>query len=99
ARDAVGNWRITAVGNRPQDHMARDFLCASLLRDFRPTWFSQYAKNPADWMLKLVRHLPEKRETMLGAQQVALHYLHRRHLLSQIDMALDEPQLPVTGSL
>ncbi|OAI55005.1 hypothetical protein AYO44_13710 [Planctomycetaceae bacterium SCGC AG-212-F19] len=97
AQEAVANWRITAVGNRPRDHMGRDFLFGSLFRDYRPTMFSRYAKEPPEWMLPLVNHLPAHRDQLLATQHVILHYLHRQHLLEQVNTAHEPPVELVNG--
>src|SRR5690349_7679455 len=56
--EAVLEWRVTAVGRRPQDHMARDLLHGSLLRDRRPRLYHRNVKEPPAWVLGAVAHLP-----------------------------------------
>jgi hypothetical protein len=60
ARGAVAQWKIVAVGHRPEDFLARDCLYASLARDHRVPWFRRYLKKPADWMEALTVHLKDK---------------------------------------
>jgi len=84
AQEAAAFWRVEAVGRRPLDHLARDLMYGSLLRDHRPTWFHKYAREQPDWMQDLIAHLPANVQAT-AAQHVALDYLHRRRLLFQIE--------------
>jgi hypothetical protein len=79
ARQAVEQWRIAALGRRPEDFMARDLLLHSLWRDERPRVFHSLAKKPPAWVRDHVRYLPGT-EQAPAAQLTALHYLHRRQL-------------------
>lgn len=99
AEQAVRAWRITAVGHRPQDYMARDLLHQSLFRDMRPRGFHTYAKDPPGWIHDLTNHLPpEDRRT--AHLHLLLHYHHRRwlenllHAPDQEDFCPDEPDQP-----
>ncbi|MCY2990908.1 MAG: hypothetical protein NTY19_23985 [Planctomycetota bacterium] len=70
-------WRITAIGNRPHDHLVRDNLFGSLIRDHRGQVFQALLRRPPDWMSESVKYLPEpQRRTAL--QVVALNFLHQR---------------------
>lgn len=77
--EAVLQWRVTAVGNRPQDHLARDLLHGSLLRDRRPRLYHGNVRQPPGWVLGAVEHLPPEVQKQ-AVEHVALHFLHRWHL-------------------
>jgi hypothetical protein len=80
ARGAVEQWKVVAVGRRPQDFLARDCLFAALRHDHRVPWFRRYLKRPDPWMEALVAHLPTGSQRRLALQCVALDYLHKAHL-------------------
>src|SRR4051812_37743407 len=57
-REAVGDWYVTAAGHKPEYHLARDCLYASLFRSRLPRWFHNYVKRPPPWVADLTTHLP-----------------------------------------
>lgn len=74
-------WHITAVGNRPTDHMARDLMHGSLLRNPCARWFQRIARDAPDWIAGTVVHLPPAMRAQ-AEQHVALRMMHLRHLYS-----------------
>lgn len=80
----VQNWRIVAVGHRPEDYMGRDLLLGSLMRDERPRAFQWMSKKPLAWMNEMVTHLPV-RDQKQALQFLCLHLLHRENLARLLD--------------
>jgi len=78
-RDAVLDWRFVALGNRPEDHMARDLLLGGLVRDRRTVMFHRLTTKPEPWIGQRVEHLPSNRHAA-AIQLTVLDYLHRRQL-------------------
>lgn len=76
---AVLDWRIEALGDRPRDHMARDLLHAGLLADPRTTKYHGLTTNPPDWVERRVAHL-EPRFRRPAIQHTVLDAMHRHHL-------------------
>lgn len=73
----VSPWKIVAIGNRPHDHLVRDNLFGSLIRDRRGKAFQVLVREPLSWMAESVQHLPEpQRRTAL--QVVVLSFLCQR---------------------
>ena len=81
AQAAVEEWRIQAVGRRPIDFLARDCLFSTLFRDARVPWFHRYVRKPPAWMEELVAQIEDAGLRKQALQHVALHYLHKRHLV------------------
>jgi hypothetical protein len=86
--DAMNGWPIEAIGRRPADWLAHDLLLHNLLRDARIKSFHVLLKDPPDWMLNRVSHLPSGQQRR-GLQLAALHYQHLRQLASVRDLACD----------
>jgi len=78
-RRCVERWRITAVGRRPHDFVARDALVASLIRDPRGFRFQKLIRKPPDWLVESVEHVPEQHRQQ-ALQVNALHLLHQQKL-------------------
>jgi hypothetical protein len=80
---AVSKWMewfpVVAVGRRPQDHMTRDLMHGSLLRNHRVPMFGRLAKAPPDWLRETVAHLPEDQQPQAW-QHLALRMMHGRSL-------------------
>src|SRR4051812_23331403 len=72
-------WRVEAVGRRPADHLGRDLMHGSLLRDPRCRSLRRAAKDPSGWLLESVAHLPGP-DRAQAAQHLALRAMHLRHL-------------------
>jgi hypothetical protein len=79
AREDVLNWTITAVGNRPSDHMQRDLWVSSQLRDPRMWLIKKLIKGPLPWIGRRTLGM-KKLETKLMTQLTACHYAHSLHL-------------------
>lgn len=90
AKESLAQWKIEAVGRRPQDFFVRDLLHSSLLRDRRPRFFHRYYDRPGKWMSALVEHLPSEDQAAAVAH-VALHFLHRRQLVALYQRWLETP--------
>ena len=80
AKGAVEQWKIVAVGHRPEDRLARDCLYSALLRDHRATWFRRYLERPSAWMEALVALVRDKADQRRALQCVVLDYQHKLHL-------------------
>ena len=80
-RPLVENWRITSVGNRPTDHLARDLLFASCQRDPRLWRLRKMFANKPLWMCRDVFTLCVHEQAM-AVKYRALHFEHLRHLNS-----------------
>lgn len=72
----VGNWEFVTVGNRPVDHLGRDVLLGSLMRDRRSKAFRSISRKPFDWAEARVAHLPAERRAA-AVQLTTLDLLHR----------------------
>src|SRR3954470_21349756 len=72
----VGNWEFVAVGNRPVDHLGRDVLLGSLMRDRRSKAFRSISRQPFGWAEARVAHLPAERRAA-AVQLTVLDLLHR----------------------
>src|SRR5262245_37879349 len=79
ARDGVRDWVITAVGGKPEYHLARDCLHGSLHRNRLASWSRNYARQPPPWVTGLTAHLPAP-ERVQAVEHVALHFQHLRRL-------------------
>lgn len=79
AQEQLRQWKITAVGNRPQDWFVRGLLHTALLRDARPTWYHKIVQHPPAWMKDMVGHLPDNHRPT-AIRHLGLHYLHLRSL-------------------
>ncbi len=84
--EGVRQWRIQCVGRRPGDHMVRDLLHGSLLRDARPRWFHECCHSNDSRFQEAIAHLPYE-EHAQAQQHLALHFLHRRQLAYQLRKA------------
>ena len=73
---AIWNWRIVALGHRPEDHLVRDVLCASLLRDRRTRMFHRMSSEPPEWVEERVKNLPHRSRSQ-AVQCTVLDYAHR----------------------
>jgi hypothetical protein len=78
-RAQVCRWRLTALGDRPVDHVGRDLLLASLLRDRRNRRFRGLTRYPLPWMEERVAHL-DHHHRRSAIQLTALDFLHRTQL-------------------
>src|SRR4051812_19942657 len=72
----VCNWKFVAVGNRPVDHLGRDVLLGSLMRDGRSKAFRSISRKTFDWAEARVAHLPAERRAA-AVQLTTLDLLHR----------------------
>ncbi|MHB1035006.1 MAG: hypothetical protein ACYC35_15270 [Pirellulales bacterium] len=89
--DAAMSWTITAIGKRPVDHMVRDLLFGSLIRDPRGFMFRQRSLKPDSWITTALEeslgHLDPA-----GIQLISLASLHYEHLANA--RTSDEPFSP-----
>ena len=76
AIDAVLQWTVQTLGERPIDHLVRDNLIGSMLRDPRAKRLQALWRNPPDWMLESVEHLPPRMHAQ-SLQLAGLQYLHQ----------------------
>jgi hypothetical protein len=80
---SVARWMdwypIVAVGRRPGDHMARDLMHGSLLRNHRVPMFARLASEPEEWLRDAVAHLPARQRPQ-AVQHLALRLMHGRGL-------------------
>ena len=77
-------WKIRAIGNRPQDHLVRDNLFGSLIRDHRGQAFHTMLRHPPDWMTESVQHLPENQKRA-ALQVLVLNFLYQRAYARFVD--------------
>lgn len=89
----VSPWRITAIGNRPQDHLVRDNLFGALIRDHRGQAFQALLRQPRGWMENAVEHLagPQRRTAL---QVVALYSLYQGMYANFLASAAANPDAP-----
>ena len=90
-RPIFGGRTISAMGNRPQDHMDRDLLLASLLRDRRLPMFRKQCLKLPEWAPAVPENIPA---TFRGrAQQLIMLGSTQQHLIEKmrgsIDLAAD----------
>lgn len=72
----VVNWEFATVGNRPVDHLGRDVLLGSLMRDRRSKAFRSISRKTFEWAEARVAHLPAERRAA-AVQLTTLDLLHR----------------------
>jgi len=78
--DWLGWFPVVAVGDRPRDHMTRDLMHGSLLRDHRVPAFARMAKDPPpDWLREAVAHLPVPQQPQ-ARQHLTLRWMVGRGL-------------------
>ncbi len=80
----IKDWVITTIGQRPTDHLVRDNLFGSLIRDPRAFAFQAMTRKPEDYILGHVSHLPEKHQRQ-AINLVVLQYLHRRRIAQTLE--------------
>jgi len=89
--DWLGWFPVLAVGDRPRDHMTRDLMHGSLLRDHRVPAFGKMAKDPPDWIREAVADLPRPQQAQAG-QHLALRWMIGRGLFHISESLPDEDQ-------
>lgn len=89
----VSPWKITAIGNRPHDHLVRDNLFGSLIRDHRGQAFQAMLRRPPDWMTDSVQHLPENQKRA-ALQVLGLNFLYQRTYARFVDSVAAHPDPP-----
>jgi hypothetical protein len=90
---AVRDWRIVALGDRPEDHLVRDVLHASLLRDRRTRLFHRMTTEPAPWIKARVEGLPHRFHRQ-AVQHTVLDFMHRQ-LIGRLWRGLEGLQGPL----
>ena len=77
-----GGRTISAMGNRPQDHMDRDLLLASLLRDRRLRMFRKQCVALPDWAPAVPDSIQENFQHR--AQELIMLGSHQQHLIERM---------------
>jgi hypothetical protein len=89
-----GGRTISAMGSRPQDHMDRDLLLASLIRDRRLRMFRKQCLEMPAWAPAVPETIPAKFQYQ--AQQLIMLGSHQQHLIERmrdtIHLAVDRCQ-------
>lgn len=80
ARQLIEGWHITAVGNRPIDHMARDLLAASHYRDPNQWAFRRLAASTPTWILHRIPDEVIRPLSSVATKATVVEFLHYRHL-------------------
>ena len=96
---AVLDWGVDAVGNRPEDHMARDLMHAAWLRDGRMAMFRRLTREPEPWVERRVDGLSGWRRGAM-IRHTVLEQLHRRQLGQLADDLgpIDPVDVPYLGN-
>jgi hypothetical protein len=87
ASTIFGGRRIVAMGNRPQDHMDRDLLLASLLRDRRLRMFRRQCLKPPAWAAAVPEDIPAKFQRR--AQCLIMLGSTHQHLIERMRASID----------
>ncbi len=82
-----GGRTISAMGNRPQDHMARDLLLASLIRDRRLRMFRKQCLTPPEWAPAVPANIPANFRNR--AQQLIMLGCNHQHLIEKMRASID----------
>lgn len=81
ARHKVLGWRPVAVGRRPVDFIARDFLLGSLARDGRLWQLKKAWRNMPSWTTEDTSNFSARERKVILAVRV-LHYFHAMQLFN-----------------
>ena len=90
-----GNRTMTAMGNRPQDHMDRDLLLASLLRDRRLRMFRKQCLTLPDWAPDVPACIPANFQSR--AQQLVMLGSHQQYLIEKMRDSIELATDPCKG--
>ena len=82
-----GGRTISAMGTRPRDHMDRDLLLASLLRDRRLPMFRKQCLNLPAWVAAMPEDIPATFQHR--AQQLVMLGSTHQHFIEQMRASID----------
>jgi hypothetical protein len=81
-----GGREMLTMGNRPQDHRARDLSLGSLLRDYRTRLFRRYCAGQSNWTVALPAGWP-KEFSRQGHQLIVLGSM-QQHFLDRLRVSI-----------